>query len=96
LIKGQRPGVQRHERRRGSGTRTLHDNRHQNPDPSENPLPTKPVSANGIEVPRNAFHPGLKIFDPDEEQSEASKDGSDRARFALGDQPEKGADPEHR
>ena len=39
---------------------------------------------------------GLKIFDPDEEQSEASKYGSDRARFALGDQPEKGADPEHR
>src|SRR5215813_4306653 len=62
----------------------------------ENPLPAETASANGIEVPRNALHPGLKVIDGDEEKSEPRQDGSGRARSALGDQPEKGADAEHR
>src|SRR5262249_367702 len=47
-----------------------------------------------LKVPRNAGHSRLEIVDPGEDQSEAREDGSERARLATRDQPEKGADAE--
>jgi hypothetical protein len=59
LFKGQRPRMHGHECSRRSCTRTLHHNRHQDPDASKDPLPAETASANGIEVPRNPFHSRL-------------------------------------
>src|SRR5215469_5331076 len=96
LFKGQRPRMHGHECGRRRDTRTLHHNRHQDPDSSEDPLPAETASANGIEVPRNPLHSRLQVVDADEEQSESGQDRSARTRFALANNPEKGTDTEHR
>src|SRR5215831_7358725 len=96
LFKGQRPRMHAHERGRCRGTRTLHHNRHQDPDSSKDPLPAETASANRIQVPRNSFHSSLQVLGADEEQSESGQDLPGRTRFALSNNPEKGTDTEHR
>src|SRR5215472_10016755 len=85
-----------HERSRRGGTRALHDNRHQNPDSGDDPLPAETASSDGVEIPRNPFHSGLQVFDADKQQSASGQDRPGRTRFALGNNPEKGTDAEHR
>src|SRR5215472_2459353 len=53
------------------------------------------AAANGIKVPRNAFHPGLQVVDADKEQPKPGQNGSGRTGFAVGDQPQKGTDTDH-
>src|SRR5262249_22676882 len=84
------------ERGRRGGARALHDDRHRDPDPGENPSRARTRPRERLEVPRNAFHPRLEEVDPGEEQSEARQDRAERAHSSVRDQPQQGADPEQR
>lgn len=95
LLERQGARVQRNQRRCSGSGRALHDDRHEDPDPGEDPPRAETPAGKCLEIPRNASHPRLQEVDPGEDQSEAREDRSQRSRLAACDQPEKGADAEH-
>lgn len=92
LLEGERAGVQGHQGGRRGRAGTLHDDRHDDADPRQQP--ERPRAREPLEVPGDVRHAILHVLDADKEQAEAGQDRPQRTRLAAADQPEQGADTE--